>query len=141
MSLDHIYLTGHLNCSESVSQVVDDALKSATEAERKTSKDADESFKRAIDALSDYEKKCYSKETVSKRMAAAEANDKSSLTILNKLKEKLRVREGLQVSFAFSRTNIDPQLSVEEPTRTFEFLLHRSLLDDSPTIVKGEPAH
>jgi hypothetical protein len=46
--------------------------------------------------LSDYEKKCYSKETVSKRMAAAEAKDKSSSTVLNKLKKKLRVREGFK---------------------------------------------
>lgn len=96
MSLAIPTLLAILNCFESVSQVVDDALKSATEAERKTSKDADESFKRAIDALSDYEKKCFSKETVSKRMAAAEAKDKSSSTVLNKLKEKLRVREGFK---------------------------------------------
>lgn len=78
----------------SVFQVVGDALESATEpeAQKKISKEADEKFKEAINALSEYEKRYHSNETVVKRMATAEAKDKSSLTILNKLKVKLRVR-------------------------------------------------
>ena len=74
-------------------QVVDDALRSATEARKKTSNDADVKFKEAIDALSAYEKKCYSRETVTQTMVEAEAKDKSSSTILKRLKETFRVRE------------------------------------------------
>jgi len=76
-----------------VLEVVDDALSSATEAQKKTSKDADAKFKGAIDALSAYEKKFHPKETVAETMAEAEAKDKKSSTILSKLKETLRVRE------------------------------------------------
>jgi hypothetical protein len=78
-----------------VSQVVDDALKSATGMQKEKSKRADEKFKKAIDVLRDHEKKCHSNEIVAKRMAAADAKDKSSLTIWNRLKEKFRVRHGL----------------------------------------------
>jgi hypothetical protein len=69
-------------------------LESATkpEAQKKISKEVDGKFKEAINALSDYEKRYHSSETVVERMATAEAKDKSSLTILNKLKGKLRVR-------------------------------------------------
>ncbi|KAF8495549.1 hypothetical protein F5888DRAFT_564353 [Russula emetica] len=76
----------------SVFQVVGNALESATEpeAQKKISKEVDKKFKEAINALSDYEKSYHSNETVVKRMATAEAKDKSSLTILNKLKVKLR---------------------------------------------------
>jgi hypothetical protein len=88
-----------LNCCESVSQVVDDALKSAavSEAQMKTSKEPDEKFKMAIDALTRYEKEYHFKMIVVEIMAEAEANDKSSM----KVKEELPVREGLQVTFAF----------------------------------------
>lgn len=77
---------------KSVFQVVGNALESATEpeAQKKISKEVDEKFKEAINALSDYEKRYHSNETVVKRMATAVAKDKSSLTILNKLKGKLR---------------------------------------------------
>jgi len=44
-------------------------------------------LKEAINALSDYEKRYHSSETVARRMVAAETKDKSSLTILNKLRE------------------------------------------------------
>jgi hypothetical protein len=73
-------------------------LKSATQAQKKTSKEADKKFKKAVDALSDYEKRCHFKETLAESMAAAVAKYKSSLTILNKLKEKLR--KVLQLTFA-----------------------------------------
>jgi len=78
-----------------VLQVVDYALGSATEARKKTSNDADAKFKKAIDALSAYEKKYHLRETVTQTMAEAEANDKSSSTILKRLKETFRVREDL----------------------------------------------
>jgi hypothetical protein len=78
-----------------VLQVVDDALGSATEARKKTSSETDAKFKNAIDALSAYEKKYHSRETVTQTMAEAEAKDKSSSTILKRLKETFRVREDL----------------------------------------------
>jgi hypothetical protein len=78
-----------------VLEVVDDALGSATEAQKKASKEVDKKFKKAIDALTDYEKGCHSSETVAKKMVEAEQKDKSSSTTLNRLKEKLRVREDL----------------------------------------------
>jgi len=82
------------NCYDSIFQVVGNALESATESEaqKKISKEVDEIFKEAINALSDYEKRYRSNETVVERMATAAAKDKSSLTFLNKLKGKLRVR-------------------------------------------------
>ena len=81
-------------------QVIDDALRSATEAGKKTSKEADEKFKRAIYALSAYETKYHSRESVTHVMAEAEAKDKSSSTGLEGLKEKFRVREYLDLCFA-----------------------------------------
>ena len=80
-------------------QVVDDALGSATETRKKTSNDADAKFKKAIDALSAYEKKYHFRETVTQKMVEAEAKDKSSLTILKRLKERLRVRKYLDLCF------------------------------------------
>ena len=93
---------------ESVSQIVDDALKSAAEAQTKTSEKADEKFKNAIDALIGHETKCKKKkeETVAESMAVAEAKDKYSTAILNKLKGKLR--EVLRVNFAQLHGNTDP---------------------------------
>jgi len=82
------------NYFESVLQVVDDALYSATKARKKTTKDADTKFKKATDALSVYEKKYHPepKETVIYTMAEAKAKDESSSTFLKRLKEKWRVR-------------------------------------------------
>jgi hypothetical protein len=84
-----------LTVSKSVLQVIDEALYSATEAGKKTTKDADAKFKTAIDALSAYEMKYHRRETVTQTMAEAEAKDTSSSTILKKLKETFRVREDL----------------------------------------------
>jgi hypothetical protein len=83
-----------------VLQVVDDALYSATEARKKTTKDADAKFKQAIDALSAYEKKYHSRESVTHTMAEAKAMDKSSSTILKRLKGTMRVRKYLDLFFA-----------------------------------------
>jgi hypothetical protein len=47
-------------------------------------------------------------------------------------------KRGLQATFASSHTDPDPQLTVEKPKITVEFLIHRSLLDPKPTIVKRE---
>jgi hypothetical protein len=83
-----------------VLQVVDDALYSVTEARKKTTKDADAKFKKATDALSAYEKRYHSRETVTCTMAEAEAKDKSSSTFLKRLKETMRVRKYLDLCFA-----------------------------------------
>ena len=92
LSLVHLF--------ESVQEVVDDALDSAAEAQKKTSnwQDVDEKVERAIQALKSYEKKYHPKEIVAKRMGEAEAKDKPSSTTLDRLKEILRVvREELSL--------------------------------------------
>jgi hypothetical protein len=77
-----------------VLQVVDDALRSATKARKKTLKDVDENFKKAIDTLSAYELRHHRLETpVAERMKTAEEQDTSSLKFLNRLKESWQVRE------------------------------------------------
>ena len=123
-------------------ELVDDALHSAAEAGTKTSKEADEKFRMTIETLSDYEMDYHARrltsdgddsDTVHRRMEVANAKDKSSSTILNRLKESLKVREGPR-TFASSDTNFQPLEA--EPTTTVEFLLHKSLPDKSPTIVK-----
>ena len=81
-------------------QVVDDALYSVTEEQKKATKDASAKFKKATDALSAYEKKYHLRETVTQTMAKAEAKDKSSSTTLKRLKETLRVRKYLDLCFA-----------------------------------------
>jgi hypothetical protein len=93
--------------SKSVLQVVDDALYSVTEAGKKTTKDTNVKFKKATDALSAYEKKYHLRETVTYTMAEAEAKDKSSSTILKRLKETLRVRNYSILIFASPHTNTD----------------------------------
>jgi len=78
-----------------VLQAVDDALKSATEAGKKTSDGADKAFKNAVDMLTDYERNYHPKGAVAERMEKAGEEDKSSLKVLNRLKETFRVREDL----------------------------------------------
>jgi hypothetical protein len=79
---------------------------SATEAKTKTSKEADEKFRKAVAMMSDYETNwCHPKyrvsnngraETVLERMEVAAMKDKSSSAILNRLKEEtVHVREVL----------------------------------------------
>ena len=87
-------------CFDSVLHVVDDALYSATEAQKKTTKDADANFKKAIGALSAYEMKYHLRETVTYTMAEAEAKDKSSWTIFKWLEETVPVREHLDLCYA-----------------------------------------
>lgn len=90
------------NCRERASLLVDDALKSATEAQEKTSNEADEKFQRASDNIQrqQYLKGAlYESASVDRMMERAKAMDKSASTILNRLREKWRVREELQVTF------------------------------------------
>jgi hypothetical protein len=87
-----------------VLQVVDEALCSATEAQKGSSKEVDDKFKKAIDDLSDYENRYhwhpgYREPTVAEKMKKAEEDDKSSLKFLNRLKENFRV--GKELTFCF----------------------------------------
>ncbi|KAH9985704.1 hypothetical protein BJV77DRAFT_97974 [Russula vinacea] len=72
----------------SISRIIDNALKSATtDGPMKTSEEADEKFKKAIDALSGYEKKYHANATVARRLA--EAGRKIGPGDFEGLKEKL----------------------------------------------------
>ena len=76
-------------------------------------------------------------------MAVAEAKDKSSLTILSKIKGKLRVRKVASGDLASSHNLLittNPQPPVEVPKGTVEFHIHKSLPDRNPIIVKSETA-
>ena len=133
---NHVRLVPVQLFSQSALQFVDDALMSAAKAGKKTSKETDEAFKEAVNMLSDYERKYHSKseETVSRRMEKAEEEDKSSLKVLNRLKEAFCVRE--TSTFLCRNTKASSQPLEEEPTKTVEFLLHKSLPDKRPTVVK-----
>jgi hypothetical protein len=79
-------------------QAVDDALSSAAGVKKKTSKEVDKEFERAIEILSDYEAEFHPREsmpganlemTVCERMGQAKKKDTtSSSRILNVLKAK-----------------------------------------------------
>jgi hypothetical protein len=86
------------NCRERASLLVDDALKSATEAQEKTSNEADEKFQTASDTIQrrQYLKGVgYETASVDRMMERAKAMDKSASKFLNRLREKWRVREEL----------------------------------------------
>ena len=74
----------------------------------KTSNEADEKFKKAIDALSAYEMKDHA----------------------------LRWPERLPVMLTLPLVHLNPVRDDE-----VEFLIHKSIIDNSPTSVKCEPAH
>ena len=101
------------NYCDSVSQAVDDALKSAAEAQNKKSKEANEKFETATDALDDYGKKWHPNENVAlavtTKMGEAKARDKSesSSKILNKMKETLGLKKVTSSDHASSHTNTD----------------------------------
>ena len=105
------------NCCESVFQAVDDALESAGKTKNKKTKEADEKLKRAINALGDYGEKWHSKDIVVRRMEEAEAKDKSSSKILNKMKEKLGFKKVTSSDHASSHTNTD---SILIPSRLWK---------------------
>ena len=101
---------------------------------------ANKTIKRAINGLNDYEEKYHSTTAVAtrlaRRMAAVEAEDKDSTN--NRV-------SGLQVTFVLLNANAYLRPSVEKPTPTrsmiVKFHIHRSILDQSPTIVKREPTN
>jgi hypothetical protein len=57
-------------------------------------------FKKSIEALSAFEMRYHLRVTVTDTMAEAKAKDKSSSTILKRLKETLHVRKSLDLCFA-----------------------------------------
>lgn len=78
--------------------LVDDALKSATEAQEKTSNEADEKFQTASDIIQRRQYLNgvgYETASVDRMMERAKAMDKSASTILNRLRKRWRVREEL----------------------------------------------
>jgi hypothetical protein len=93
---------------ESALEIVDNALMSATKAEKKTSKEADEAFEYAVSRLGYYEWKYHSKKIVVESMKEAEETDRSSMNSLNRLREylKSRVREELMTLFHHTLTLI-----------------------------------
>ncbi|KAI9508729.1 hypothetical protein F5148DRAFT_1283665 [Russula earlei] len=95
--------------------VVDDALRSAAEVKNK---DVCRAVNHPKDPMSDGSHV----KTVCDRMTEATTKDKSSLGILNTLKEKLKPAPD-----AWS-----------DPTTVVEFLLFESLPHDNPTVVKQE---
>ena len=92
-------------------ELVDDALKSATEAETKKSKVADEKFSKAIESLKEYEEYYHPSNLnlnpVEARMKDAKANDKSSSTFLHRLKENVLVRDKLSSLLASLHSDTD----------------------------------
>ena len=77
--------------------LVDDALKAAVDAGKKTSIEADAKFSEAIKSLKEYVEDYYHNKPpdVEARMERAKANDKSSSAVLNRLKETFTVRQEL----------------------------------------------
>jgi hypothetical protein len=94
-----------------VLEFVDDALKSATETGKKSSKEADSKFEIAIRMLSDYQREFHPISDVRERMAEARANDESASTVLSRLKERFRVSEQLISSICRILIPISSQLS------------------------------
>ena len=73
--------------SDSALKVVDEALGSAAEVTKKTTKKVDWAFKKAIEELERYETRYHRKPTVNKRMAAAKEKDGLFSTIWDLFKE------------------------------------------------------
>ncbi|KAI0287771.1 hypothetical protein BC826DRAFT_738940 [Russula brevipes] len=110
------------NQLRSALQVVDEALKAASEVASKTSRDVDDKFDEAFRVLGSYEREFHSRETIAERMAAAKAKDKSCSTTLKRVLKKLSLK---------ATEDVPP-----EPTTVVEFLLLKCLPDDSPTVVR-----
>ena len=91
MTLDRSHPICHSNrFLDSALNAVDDALGSAAEVKKKSSKEVDGKFATAIEELGCYEKLYHpgcQTNTVCEKMAAAKAKDKSTSTVLNVLKE------------------------------------------------------
>ena len=107
----------------------------------------DEEFERAIEFLSRYEAEYHPRKpvsgasynrimTVHERMANTKNKDKCLVTILNALKKKLPLKVRLGYMYMTPPyANTEPKTTEDEPI-TVEFLLMKSLPDNSPTIVK-----
>ncbi len=76
-------------------RVVDDALKSAAEAEKKTSEKVNWAFRKAIQELERFEMKYHPQCMVNERMAAAKAKDNIFSTIWDFFKEMFSPKVGL----------------------------------------------
>jgi len=96
-----------------VLKLVDDALHSATEAKTKKTTLADDKFSKAIESLKEYEGRYHpsSSKPVETRMKEAKANDESSSTFLNRLKEKFTVRHKLSPLLRLILIPISSQLN------------------------------
>ena len=105
--------------------------------QKRASNEADEKFKKAIDALSAYEMKYHVDTTVARWTSIAEAKDECSVTTL----KTWRWPERLPVTLTLPHTNPDLYLPAQEDSpKSVKFLIHRSLVD-SPSILRREPAH
>jgi hypothetical protein len=130
-------------------ELVDDALKSATEVEKKTTKQVDEKFEAATNALSRYEEDCRGRDpvpdhrranTVRERMTTAKEKDKSSSNKLNAMKETLRMTVSVAHAILPS-AHTCPQPNPDgwsKPTEVVKFLIFKSLPDDAPVVVNRE---
>jgi hypothetical protein len=128
---------------------VDNALRCVAETKGKTSKEADTNLKDATKLLGNYEEKYFTDKgptdyekkdkTFLKRMEEATSKDKSSSTILSKLKETIQSIVRL-IHAALPHINVDPQTRDEsqEPTRVVEFLICQSPTDENPISVRRE---
>ncbi len=132
-------------------QLVDDAIYAAADLRNKnrTSKEVDEKFERALEALGCYETELSNNRrtattsntvTVRERMKTAKAKDKSSSTTIFNLWKKMKLSSKVRlVHMTSPHANANPQATEDErsePTTIVEFLLLKSLPDNSPTIVK-----
>lgn len=128
-------------------QLVDDAIYAAADLRNKnrTSKEVDEKFERALEALGCYETDLSDNgrtntATVRERMKTAKAKDKSSSTTIFNLWKKMKLSPKVRLVRTTSpHANAKPQATEDErsePTTIVEFLLLKSLPDNSPIIVK-----
>jgi hypothetical protein len=102
----------------------------------KTSNEADEKFKKAFRALSAHGMKYCVDATAAGWMPTADAKDEYSVSIL----KTWRWPKRLPVTLTLPHNDTDFYLYVQED-KSVEFLIHKFLIDNSPTRVKGEPAH
>jgi len=131
-------------------QLVDDAIYAAADLRNKnrTSKEVDEKFERALEALGCYETELSNNRrtvtttntvTVRERMKTAKAKDKSSSTTIFNLWKKMKLSSKVRLVHPTSpHANANPQATEDERSETtiVEFHLLKSLPDNSPTIVK-----
>jgi hypothetical protein len=148
MTRDSAHFIRHSDDSsvDSVLQLVDDAIYAAADLRNKnrTSKEVDDKLERALEALGSYETDLSNNSranivTVHERMKMAKAKDKSSSTTIFNLWKKMKLSPKVRLVYTTSpHANAKPQAMEDErsePTTIVEFLLLKSLPDNSPTIV------